>query len=80
MLFNPSTTLNNAEVVEDICSIVDLLETEKEVFVVFCKNSDILYKGDLQHCYAYALTYNKWIGYMPNIYSIEKYNELFGKD
>lgn len=52
------------------------LQSESKEFVVFDGTSEILYQGDMEHCFIYFLWYRKYKGFDPMILSIEKYNEM----
>ena len=52
------------------------LESESKEFVVFDGTSEVLYQGDMEHCYIYSCWYRKYKGIEPMIYSIEKYKEM----
>lgn len=52
------------------------LESKSNTYVVFDGTAQILYKGDMVHCFIYFQYHKKYRGFEPAIYSIEAYDKM----
>ena len=54
-------------------------KTESDIYVVFDGATGILYEGDMPKCYCYTKHYKKYTGFLPEIMSKERYEEMLQK-
>ena len=52
------------------------LNSASNTYVVFDGTTQVLYKGDMTHCFIYFQCYKKYRGFEPVICSIESYDKM----